>query len=186
MKHIMDYNVGIFRTGDSLREAVERLEVLYKRSLNAKVDNAKGSMNPILEEAYRVPKMLKLALAVAKGALDRTESRGAHYREDFPKRDDAAWLKRTIAKWSHEGQTMPDISYEDLDISTMEIPPGYRGYGSKDSMVGNELSAKREQEIEKIKAENPNADRFELQDKVMPYELQDTYKRKNQRSGVSE
>ena len=47
--------------------------------------------------AYRVQKMLKLALTVAHGAQVRTESRGAHFRQDFPRRDDAQWLKRTLA-----------------------------------------------------------------------------------------
>ena len=53
--------------------------------------------NPELVTAYRVQKMLKLALTVAYGAFQRTESRGAHFRQDFPRRNDAEWLKRTLA-----------------------------------------------------------------------------------------
>ena len=60
---------------------------------------ARAGVNPELVTAYRVQKMLKLALCVAYGALTRTESRGAHFREDFPRRNDAEWLKRTLATW---------------------------------------------------------------------------------------
>ena len=187
MKDIMDEKVGIFRTGQMLEEAVEELEELYKKSLTPRIDSHKSSMNPILEEAYRIPKMLKLALCVSKGALDRTESRGAHFREDYTKRDDLNWMKkRTITKWVEEDQTMPNMSYEELDISKMEMPPGYRGYGSKDSMIENPESAKRLEEVEKIKEANPNADRFQIQDLLMNYPLQEKYKLKNERVGVSE
>jgi fumarate reductase flavoprotein subunit len=55
--------------------------------------------NPELVAAYRLPRMLKLALCVAEGALARCESRGAHYREDYPQRNDRDWLKRTLARW---------------------------------------------------------------------------------------
>ena len=63
---------------------------------------------PELVTAYRVQKMLKLALCVAYGALTRTESRGAHFREDFPRRNDAEWLKRTLATWKERAETLPD------------------------------------------------------------------------------
>src|SRR6478672_10054603 len=59
---------------------------------------ARGA-NPELVIAYRVQKMLKLALCVADGAYTRTESRGAHFREDFPRRNDADWLNRALATW---------------------------------------------------------------------------------------
>jgi succinate dehydrogenase/fumarate reductase flavoprotein subunit len=57
--------------------------------------------------AYRVQKMLKLALTVAYGALVRTESRGAHFREDYPQRNDAEWLKRTLATWRGDRRCRP-------------------------------------------------------------------------------
>ena len=64
--------------------------------------------------------MLKVALCVAAGALARTESRGAHHRDDFPRRDDAKWLNRTLATWPNEGDTLPTLRYEPLDV--MRIP----------------------------------------------------------------
>ena len=105
-------HVAIFRTGDGLAKAVKELEELYKESTNVKLANKELFGNPELEEAYRVPMMLKLALCVAYGALQRTESRGAHYREDYPKRDDANWCKRTLAFWK-EGDTLPTLEYEE-------------------------------------------------------------------------
>ena len=79
--------------------------------------------NPELTLAYRTQKMLKLAVTIAYGALARTESRGAHFREDYPRRNDAEWLKRTLASWSDEKATLPTLTYEPLDVTTMELPP---------------------------------------------------------------
>ena len=112
MKQIMGDKVGIFRDGEHLASAVSELEQLYIRSKNIGIKTKRLSANPELEEAYRVPKMLKIALCVAKGALDRTESRGAHSREDYPKRDDQNWLKRTLASWEDPNQTLPTLTYE--------------------------------------------------------------------------
>ena len=61
--------------------------------------------------------------------------RGAHTREDYPKRDDEKWLKRTLASWESDTQTLPTLSYEDLDIMSMEIAPGFRGYGAKGMII---------------------------------------------------
>ena len=70
---------------------------------------------------------VKLALCTAYGALQRTESRGAHTREDFPARNDAEWLTRTLAYWK-EGDSLPTLKYEDAS-PWFELPPGERGYG---------------------------------------------------------
>ncbi|MCV6606906.1 MAG: FAD-binding protein, partial [Campylobacterales bacterium] len=185
MKDIMDEKVGIFRTGKLLEEAVTELEELYKKSKNIKVHTKARYANPELDEAYRVPKMLKLALCVAKGALDRTESRGAHYREDYTKRDDANWMKRTLTQWINESDTMPTVTYEDLDIMTMEMPPAFRGYGAKGNIIENELSAKRQQEVDELKEkmEAEGKDRIEIQDALMSYNLQPKYKVRNERVG---
>lgn len=185
MKDVMEEDVGIFRDGKGLEDAVKRLEELYKRSKNIQVKNKKLHDNPELEDAYRVPKMLKLALCVAKGALDRTESRGAHTREDYPKRDDLNWLKRTLTSWEDPNQTMPTVTYEELDISKMEIAPGFRGYGAKGMIIENPKSAIRQSEIEKITAEVQarGGDRYELQQALMPFELQEKFKGRNQRLG---
>ena len=186
MKEIMWDKVAIFRTGEGLKEAVDELEKLYKESQNVKVHCKElDCANPELEEAYRVPRMLKVALCVAYGALLRTESRGAHYREDYPKRDDLNWMKRTLTYWV-EGESLPRVEYDELDIMKMEMPPAFRGYGAKGNIIENPLSEKRQAEVdairEKMEAEGKN--RHEIQHALMPYELQPKYKVLNQRIGV--
>ncbi len=110
--------------------------------------------------AYRTKMMLKLALTVAYGALVRTESRGAHYREDYPRRNDAEWLKRTLATWKNESDTLPTLAYEALDIKRMELPPGWRGYGAKD-YVDHPDTPGRQAEVDATKERV--TDRFERQ-----------------------
>lgn len=185
MKDIMWEHVAIFRTGKGLETAVKELEELYKESSNVKISNKALFGNPELEEAYRVPKMLKLALCVAYGALLRTESRGAHYREDYTKRDDLHWLKRTLTSWK-EGATMPTVDYEPLDIMKMEMPPAFRGYGAKGNIIEHPDSAKRQEEVDKIreKMQSEGKSRQEIQDALMHYELQPKYKAPNERVGV--
>lgn len=186
MKEIMWDKVAIFRTGEGLKEAVDELEKLYKESQNVKVHCKElDCANPELEEAYRVPRMLKVALCVAYGALLRTESRGAHYREDYPKRDDLNWMKRTLTYWV-EGESLPRVEYDELDIMKMEMPPAFRGYGAKGNIIENPLSEKRQAEVDAIreKMETEGKNRHEIQHALMPYELQPKYKALNQRIGV--
>ncbi len=180
MRNIMQEKVGIFRNGKDLEEAVEELKELLKDTKNIKIENKCHLLNPELEEAYKVPMMLKVALCVAKGARERKESRGAHYREDFPKRDDKNWLKRSITYWKNRDDLEPEIEYEELDIMKMEMPPAFRGYGKKGNTIENPLSKKRQEEVEKIIKEH-KGDRYELQEKLMPFELQEEYKAKNER-----
>ncbi len=185
MKEVMWDKVAIFRDGEGLESAVKELEELYLKSLDVKVTSKQKSANPELEEAYRVPKMLKVALCVAKGALLRTESRGAHYREDYLKRDDKNWLKRTLTSWQ-EGDVSPRVDYEPLDIMKMEMPPAFRGYGVKGMIIEHPDSAKRQEEVDKIreKMEEEGKSRHEIQDALMPFELQEKFKTPNERVGV--
>jgi len=171
MEEIMMDKVGIFRNGDDLQEAVDELEELYKRSKNIEVFRSKSrAANPALENAYRTQKMLKVALTVAYGALLRTESRGAHSREDYPRRDDANWLNRTITSWPNEDQTMPTVSYENIPISNMELPPGFRGYG-KDLTDHHPDTLMRQHTVDVLREnlEHKRASRFEIQSALMPY-----------------
>ena len=182
MQGIMTAKVGIFRTGNRLGEAVDELQKLLCRSRNIGLRYKTRGANPELVTAYRVQKMLKLALCVAYGALVRTESRGAHFREDFPRRNDAVWLKRTLATWKHETDTLPSLSYEQLDVKKMELPPGWRGYGAKD-YIDHPDTAARLAEVDELKKELNGADRFAIQQKLMPYEdlLPERFRGKNER-----
>jgi fumarate reductase flavoprotein subunit len=167
MQEIMTRQVGIFRTGKELEHAVEELQQLLVRSRSIGVKSRAPGVNPELVTAYRVQMMLKLALCIAYGALQRNESRGAHFREDHPRRDDAAWLKRTLATWNHEGDVLPTLGYEALDVKRMELPPGWRGYGAKDYTDHPDTPA-RQAEVDAAKERI--TDRFELQRALMPYE----------------
>ncbi|HYQ98986.1 MAG TPA: FAD-binding protein, partial [Casimicrobiaceae bacterium] len=182
MQEIMTAKVGIFRRGADLESAVEELQALLVRSRNIGLKcKARGS-NPELVTAYRVQKMLKVALCVVYGAFTRTESRGAHFREDFPRRNDAEWLKRTLATWRSEGDTLPSLAYEALDVNRMELPPGWRGYGAKD-YVDHPDTPKRAAEVEALKQKMAGASRFALQEALMPYAslLPDRLRGRNER-----
>jgi len=122
---MMDH-VHIFRTGKSLEQGVAKLQELYKRSLKIGIRSSGQGANPELAQAIRMPGMVRTALCVAYGALTRTESRGSHFREDYPKRDDVNWLKRTLAYWK-EGADLPTLEYE--PVACPILPPGDRGYG---------------------------------------------------------
>jgi fumarate reductase flavoprotein subunit len=168
MQEIMTAKVGIFRRGEDLASAVDELQSLLRRSRNIGVKHKARGANPELVAAYRVRKMLKLALCVAYGALTRTESRGAHFRQDHPRRNDAEWLKRTLATWKGETDTLPSLAYEPLDVGRMELPPGWRGYGAKD-YVDHPDTPKRAAEVEALKQRMADAPRFAVQEALMPY-----------------
>ncbi|MCC4834717.1 fumarate reductase flavoprotein subunit [Shewanella sp. 10N.7] len=177
---MMDY-VGIFRNGIELEKAITELKDLLQRSKNIGLKCKKRHANPELVEALRVPRMLRVALTVACGANARTESRGAHAREDYPQRNDKEWLNRTLSTWPNENALEPTLSYEQLDVMKMELPPGYRGYGN-DNAVAHPDTAKRETQIADILAElGDDADRFDKQAAIMPFDLPETLRPRNER-----
>lgn len=177
---MMDY-VGIFRNGPELDKAVTELKALLERSRKLGIKCKKRHANPELVEALRVKRMLKVALTVACGAAARTESRGAHAREDYPQRNDRDWLNRTLASWPDANALEPVLSYEPLDVMKMELPPGYRGYGI-DNAIAHPDTAKREQQIAEIFAGlGEDADRYQRQAALMPFELPPSLQAKNER-----
>ena len=126
MGETMMNGVGIFRQGDELRRSLDRLKALLQESRTAVLRSKAPGMNPELSFALRLEGMLKLAICVAAGALAREESRGAHHRTDFSKRNDAKWLNRTLARWD-PAEDEPRLSYEPVGL--IDLPPGDRGYG---------------------------------------------------------
>ena len=186
MQEIMTDKVGIFRRGDLLQEAVDELQALLLKSRKIGIATKRPGANPELVTAYRLQKMLKLALCVAYGALQRTESRGAHYREDYPQRDDAHWLKRTLASWHDDFQILPTLGYEDLDVAAMELPPGWRGYGARNA-IEHPATAARTAEIATIRSAFGHADRFTVQQALMPFEhlVPARFRGRNERLGES-
>jgi len=182
MQQVMMEKVGIFRHEESLQAGVEELRELLKRSRNIALQNKIKSSNPELATALRVPTMIKLALSVACGAAARKESRGAHAREDYPERNDRDWLKRTLATWRNPSDELPTLAYEDLDVLKMELPPGSRGYG-KDVTIEHPDTAVRQRQIEEYKAAHPDADRYQISKALMPIDLPEKYRGKNERVG---
>ncbi|MDZ7754472.1 MAG: fumarate reductase flavoprotein subunit [Gammaproteobacteria bacterium] len=182
MQKVMTDKVGIFRHGEALAAAVEELQQLVERSRHLGVGYKAAGANPELVVAYRLQLMLRLALCTAAGALARTESRGAHYRDDYPRRNDEAWLQRTLALWPDPADTLPTLDYEALDISSMELPPGWRGYGARDHIAHPDAQL-RQADIDHVKVEQAGADRFALQEALMPFRhlLPERYRGPNER-----
>ncbi len=124
--------VGVFRSGAGLERAVDELCLQLSELDRAVLRSRAGGMHPELTFALRLEGMARLALITAAGALARTESRGAHCRTDHPERDDARWLKRTLARWSDD-ETGPLLTYEPVGL--LDLPPGDRGYGQTRSVA---------------------------------------------------
>jgi succinate dehydrogenase / fumarate reductase flavoprotein subunit len=99
----MEENFGVFRNERDMLEGIRRIRELKKRYQNISVEDKSKAFNTDLIFAMEVGYMLDLAEVVAMGALKRKESRGSHYRVDYPKRDDENWLKHTLAYYSKDG-----------------------------------------------------------------------------------
>lgn len=120
---IMTRQVGVFRVGSELEDAVKRLAGLKERYKRCTPRAAKQPFNYDLMDYLELGYLLDLCQVIAGGALRRTESRGAHYRLDYPQRDDRRWLCHTFA---HRGEAGPEFSDGPLQIT--RYTPQERGY----------------------------------------------------------
>ncbi len=123
LQMVMMENVGIYRNEEDMTRAVEKIRELQGRYLEVRVQDPGGAYNTDLPDLMELGNLLDLALITAVSALNRTESRGAHSREDFPERDDAQWLKHTLA-FLNDGEVR--IDYRAVDTSIW--PPKARKY----------------------------------------------------------
>ena len=123
MRKIMNDKVWIFRTGEELKEALKEIRALKERFKNIRVEDKGGPFNMALVEALQLDFTLELAEVTVVSALARTESRGAHYRLDYPKRDDKNWLKHTLAYCTREG---PRLEY--IPVTITKWTPTERKY----------------------------------------------------------
>lgn len=114
LNQTMEENVGIFREESKLRDAVIKIKELKKRYSNVEINDTRRGFNTDLLATIEIGYLLDLAEVVAMGALNRQESRGAHYRLDYPKRDDENWLKHTIAYYTPDG---PRFEYIPVTIT---------------------------------------------------------------------
>jgi fumarate reductase flavoprotein subunit len=124
LQHAMEAGCGIYRTEASLRDATATLAELKERLKSVKLDDRSLSFNTELTTALELEFGVEIAEAMAHAALRRTESRGSHQRSDFPKRDDAQFLKHSLA---YAGDRGPRIDYRDVIIT--KWPPEERVYG---------------------------------------------------------
>ena len=97
LQESMDLNAQVFRTEDSLRQALADIRGLQARYANVSVQDKGRLFNTDLLEALELGFLLDIAEVVVIGALNRKESRGGHFREDYPERDDANWMLHTMA-----------------------------------------------------------------------------------------
>jgi succinate dehydrogenase / fumarate reductase flavoprotein subunit len=96
MQRVMQEDFGVFRTGEVMEKGLHRLQVLRERLDNAMLADKSQIFNTERITALELDNLMATAYATAKSALARTESRGAHSREDYPLRDDANWIKHTL------------------------------------------------------------------------------------------
>ncbi len=127
MQSALEQGAGIYRTGSSLAEAAATLSELQQRYHNVMLDDASRTFNTELPAALELGFMLDVAECIVRSALERKESRGAHQRTDFPKRDDANYLTHSLVYRNADGSAR--VEY--LPVTITRWPPGERVYGQQ-------------------------------------------------------
>lgn len=109
---------SVFREDAGLKEGLSKIKELKEKYLKVGIDDRSKGYNTDLLEVIELGGLLSTAETIITSALDRTESRGAHWREDFPKRDDAEWLKHSLI--FKTDKPVPDIRYKPVVIKQFE------------------------------------------------------------------
>ncbi len=118
LQNSMSADAGVFRTEESLQKELEKLYELRERYKNIRIDDKSSTYNTDLQEAIELGHMLDYSLFIVQGAIDRKESRGAHYRDDYPKRDDKNFLKHTYGYLTEDGKVRNE--YGDVVLGKFE------------------------------------------------------------------
>jgi len=132
MQKAMQEDAAVFRTGETLKQGVEKLHAIHARLPDLKVSDRTLVWNSDLVETLELDNLVGQAAVTVNGALNREESRGAHAREDFKDRDDKNWMKHTLA-WFDPATGKTHIDYRPVHTFTMTndiayIPPKARVY----------------------------------------------------------
>jgi fumarate reductase flavoprotein subunit len=125
MQKAIEEGAGIYRTHDSLAAAVTRIQELQGRFRDVAIEDHSHTFNTELTAALELSFMLDVAEAIVQSALQRTESRGAHQRTDFPKRDDEKFLAHSLVYRQEDGSSR--VEY--LPVTITRWPPAERVYG---------------------------------------------------------
>jgi len=120
LQTVMMDEVGVFRIESQIRAALEKIGELQERYRQLGIDDKGKQFNTDLLEVIELGGLLDLAEVTAAGALARTESRGAHSREDYPQRDDTNWLKHTLAYRTEKGI---EFRYKPVVVTRFEPKP---------------------------------------------------------------
>ncbi len=117
MKTVMNDYVGVFRTEDGMQQALDKVRELKERFKHVKVQDTGSIFNTDLLNTWELGNLIELAQVTTVSALARKESRGAHAREDYPKRNDAEWMKHTLA-WLQDGEVT--LRYKPVVLTKFE------------------------------------------------------------------
>jgi succinate dehydrogenase / fumarate reductase flavoprotein subunit len=115
MKRVMFEDMGVFRTKKGMQHALDVVHDLQERMKRVRLQDSGKVFNMELMNAWELANLLDLAEITAASALARTESRGGHAREDYPKRDDKSWLKHTLAWARQDGKIV--LKYKPVVIT---------------------------------------------------------------------
>jgi succinate dehydrogenase / fumarate reductase flavoprotein subunit len=128
MQRIMQEHFSVYRNEDVMAEGVEHLERTAASLSSASIEDKNRVFNTELIEALELENLMGLARVAASGALARTESRGAHARDDYPERDDEQWMKHTLATLDEHGVELDYKPVRTIPMTVESFPPKKRVY----------------------------------------------------------